>query len=83
MEPERKTYWVTKYLFTCGIEQKKLGVSSEPDYVRDGWNMYRIGRDAHETEEAAIAHAKKMIAKKLASLDKQRARLQKLAEELR
>ena len=24
MEPERKTYWITKYLFTCGIEQKKL-----------------------------------------------------------
>ena len=34
MEPERKTYWITKYLFTCGIEQKKLGVSSDPDYVR-------------------------------------------------
>ena len=83
MEPTKKTYWITKYLFTCGIEQKKLGVSSDPDYVRDGWQLYRIGRDAHETKDAAIAQAKKMIAKKLASLDKQRSKLLKMAEELR
>ena len=83
MEPTKKTYWITKYLFTCGIEQKKLGVSSDPDYVRDGWQLYRIGRDAHETKNAAIAHARKMIARKLASLDKQRAKLLKMAEELR
>ena len=83
MEPTKKTYWITKYLFTCGIEQKKLGVSSDPDYVRDGWQLYRIGRDAHETKNAAIAHARKMIARKLASLDKQRSKLLKMAEELR
>ena len=41
-----------------------------------------IGNNAHETKEDAIAHAKKMIAEKLASLDTQRAMLKKLAEEL-
>ena len=82
MEPTTKTYWVTKYLFTCGIEVKRLEVSSDPQYVPDGWQLYRIGSDAHTTEEAAIAHAKKMIAKKLASIDKQRAKLVKMAEEL-
>jgi hypothetical protein len=84
MEPERKTYWITKYLFTCGIEQKKLAVYSDPGYVHDdNWNLFRIGCDAHETKDAAIAHARKMIARKLASLDKQRDKLLKMEEELR
>ena len=85
MEPTKKTYWVvTKYLFTCGIEQKKLAVYSDPGYVHDdNWNLFRIGHDAHITEEAAIAHARKMIARKLASLDKQRDKLLKMEEELR
>jgi len=84
MEPTKKTYWVTKCLFTCGIEQKKLAVYSDPGYVHDdNWNLFRIGHDAHITEEAAIAHARKMIARKLASLDKQRDKLLKMEEELR
>ena len=82
MEPERKTYWITKYLFTAGITVKQLEYTPDPLYVRYGWNLFRIGCDAHETKDAAIAQAKKMIAKKLASLDKQRAKLQKMAEEL-
>ena len=43
MGPTKKTYWVTKYLFTCGIEQKKLAVYSDPGYVHDdNWNLFRI-----------------------------------------
>ena len=50
MEPTKKTYWVTKYLFTCGIEQKKLAVYSDPGYVHgDNWNLFRIG---HERAQA-------------------------------
>jgi len=83
MEPERKTYWITKYLFTAGITVKQLEYTPDPLYVRYGWNLFRIGCDAHITEEAAIAHARKMIARKLASLDKQRDKLLKMEEELR
>ena len=65
-------------------QQKKLAVYSDPGYVHDdNWNLFRIGHDAHITEEAAIAHARKMIARKLASLDKQRDKLLKMEEELR
>jgi hypothetical protein len=83
MEPTKKTYWVTKYLFTAGITVKQLEYTPDPLYVRYGWNLFRIGCDAHETKDAAIAHARKMIARKLASLDKQRDKLLKMEEELR
>ena len=84
MEPTKKTYWITKYLFTQGIlaTQCQIANASGPIRVMNGWRSYKLGTDAHKTEAEAIAHAKTMIAKKLASLDKQRAMLKKLAEEL-
>lgn len=82
MEPKSKTYWITKYLFTTGVKIKKCRACSDPKFVMDGWRLYRLGRDAHETEEAALRRSKEMIAAKLKSLDKQRDQIQRLAEKL-
>lgn len=82
MEPTSKTYWITKYLFTTGVKIKKCRACSDPKFVMDGWRLYRLGRDAHETEEAALRRSKEMIAAKLKSLDKQRDQIQRLAEKL-
>lgn len=82
MEPKSKTYWITKYLFTTGVEIKECRACSNPKFVMDGWRLYRLGRDAHETEEAALRRSKEMIAAKLKSLDKQRDQIQRLAEKL-
>ena len=48
-----------------------------------GHEFLAIGVDAHETREGAICQAKMMIARKIASLDKQRDKLLKMEEELR
>lgn len=90
MKPERKTFWMTDRLFSKGIitrEGGRLFVDRDGKRYACFESAYRyeyqtIGNNAHETKEDAIAHAKKMIAEKLASLDTQRAMLKKLAEEL-
>ena len=89
MKPERKTFWMTDRLFSKGSSRGKGKAFVDRDGKRYACfeSAYRyeyqtIGNNAHETKEDAIAHAKKMIAEKLASLDTQRAMLKKLAEEL-
>ena len=84
MEPTKKTYWITKYVLTDGIMEGTGKLFGDTTVSIDKhWRMYRLGTDVFDVKEEAIARAKKMITKKLASLDKQRAKLLKMAEELR
>lgn len=80
--------YVTKYALTQGILIVRDGVI---DHYADGAGIFRMmltvrtnyvplhfhGDDWHESLESAQAKANKMLAAKLKSLDKQRAKLEK------
>ena len=76
MATRKKTYWISKGALTVKgeIHQQEL-VSIGTDYVRNTDSWYnpalKIGRDAHETCEQAVAAAEKARDRKLASLQKQ------------
>lgn len=83
----KKTYWLTGGFLGRGTVMECQGNPSTnvPSIIfvdNSAWG-YVLEKEIHETKDAAITHAKKMIAKKLASIDKQRAKLLKMAEELR
>ena len=88
MGPERKTYWIASREGVREITGEPY-VGSSKTYVIHGedaqgaavWQV--LDEEAFETKREAIIQAQKMIAKKLASLDKQRAKLLKMAEELK
>ncbi|XXX79243.1 hypothetical protein WMF30_10755 [Sorangium sp. So ce134] len=79
-----KMVYVTRYALTDGIRRCEVR-SEDPRWFYVAWPgapsygvmVYRI--DAHETLEAAQARAKEMAQKKLKSLAKQAAKLEKLA----
>lgn len=80
-----KTYYLTRYaLSDKGRIQAFTGeVHSEGEYVSYPkafyWTLFKLGRDVHETSEAAIAAAEAARTKKIASLKRQIAVLEKLA----
>lgn len=72
--------YVTKYALTKGITIADGDTSTaHPDMFRGKgvWEFYH-GDDWHETEQAAKDRAEAMRVKKIASLKKQLARLEKL-----
>lgn len=78
------TFWISKYALTGGIE--KIEPEGEPQdgllvYRERGWSRYvhGEGRDWHRTEAGAIARAEVMRKAKIASLQKQIAKLEKLS----
>ena len=88
MKPERKKYWIASLEGVREITGEPY-VGSTRTYVIHGedaqgaavtWQV--LDTEAFETKQEAIIQAKKMITKKLASLEKQRAKLLKMAEEL-
>ena len=90
MGQKHKTFWMTDRLFSKGITREGGRLFVDRDGKRYAcfesaysYEYQTIGNNAHETKEDAIAHAKKMIAKELASMGKQRAKLLKMAEELK
>lgn len=71
MSTEEKTFFISKYALSKGIETLIGRVTDCGVYLRAEWIYLRIGRDAHETREAAVAAAEKMRVAKIASLEKQ------------
>lgn len=74
--------YVTKYALTEGVQKKKLvGTRGEGlvHVVGESYPYYHgEGREWHRTRESALEQAEKMRKKKIASLKKQIAKLEKL-----
>ena len=73
--------WITKYALTDGVvaaetddEPDENGLMRVPKYL----GYMRLGKDCHASWWAATADAKRMRDRKIASLEKQVARLKKL-----
>lgn len=76
-----RVMWLAKYALTDRVKQVEVvPISSAPSYVKQpgGWLILKIGMDVFETEDEALAAAEAMRAKKVASLRKQIAKLEKL-----
>lgn len=82
MEPIKTTVWITKYALTDGIRKAEGWIGEYGVTVsREGQSWYTdlyMGNDWHRTEADAIARAEEMKAAKLASLEKQIARIKAL-----
>jgi len=77
--------WVSKYALTDGIEEADAKPYTNAGYVNAGaagrHYALKLGEDAHETREAAVADAEKRRTARIASLRRQIARLEKLSFE--
>lgn len=84
IEDEKITAWVTKYALSTGIKivsgRVCHSITSEAfAYSTNGFGAMAHGNDWHRTEAEAIARAEQMRLKKIASLEKQIAKLKKLS----
>lgn len=75
--------WVSKYALSDGIKEMdgmELSVSDDGrrKYVTMGMYFFYLGKEAHETPEAARAAAEKMRQRKIASIRAQIERLETL-----
>ena len=74
--------WITKYALTQGVYRCDVETFDDsPRMVKDAGSMvpmYYHGNDWHETSDEAVAKAEKMRAAKIASLEKQIAKLRRL-----
>ena len=81
---ESFTAYITTYALTTGILKREVHRTGNDTFVRyhnpgqSGW-VFANDWDVHRTEDAAQARAQAMIEAKIKSLDKQRAKLVKLA----
>lgn len=85
------TFFITKYFPTRNIMEVEIDPKSimiwdyairtfsKPD---NGWTSFQIGRDAFETEAEALADAEKRKAKKIASLERQLAKVRNAKVEI-
>lgn len=80
--------FITKYALTQGILEKEADITvyqspiekpQEQAHVKGDWSGYPIGKEAFYTLEEAIKKAEDMRQKKIASLKKQIAKLEKLS----
>lgn len=84
-ECEQITAWVTKYALTTGIQKVQATVCSDISetmisYREDArYELTAHGKDWHRTEEEAVARAEEMRVKKIASLKKSIAQLERLS----
>jgi hypothetical protein len=77
------TVWITKYLFTKGlyaVEVEKVTITT----VRNPalLHQYFHGNDWWHSREEAVAHAKRMIAKKKTAIAKELKKISELEEKL-
>lgn len=78
-----RTYYLTKYALSDGIKVAEgAQLERDPAYigVGRGWDYatYALGTEAFETEAEAIANADARRVKKIASLKRQIAKLEKM-----
>ena len=80
MEDEKFIAWITRHALSVGIKEELVTQSdSFPTLVVTYPNReYYHGGHWHRTREAAVAKAEKMRVAKIASLEKQIAKLEKL-----
>jgi hypothetical protein len=75
--------WLSKYALTDGVKEveSKCAESAGEKYISlvGWWNSFRMGREIWLTKAEAIAAAEAMRVKKIASLRKQIAKLEKLS----
>ena len=64
--------WISKYALSSEITKERGEAKGEYFYPDDRkFVSFKIGKDAHETQEAAAVEAEKARLKKIASLKKQ------------
>lgn len=77
-------FFITKYFPANAIKVVEIDPASIRTWtdgtrafrlIADFWNPLHIGRDAFETEDAALEDAEKRKAKKIASLERQLAKV--------
>lgn len=72
--------WVSKYALTHTVYEDNVTHAEDRRYVRGAsWRAwYRLGRDAHESREAAVKDAERRRTAKIDALKKQIAKLEAL-----
>lgn len=77
--------FVSKYAITDGITEHDATISGDGGYAsvpgRLGLYTLKMGRDAHLTREEAVAKAHEMRMRRIASLQKQIAKLEQMTFE--
>ena len=73
--------WITKYALTAGITKHDAKIKD--DYAFPGapfmsYVGFRLGKDAHDTEEGATRAAEELRINKIAALKKQIAKLERM-----
>lgn len=75
----KRKVWISKYALASGITEHEAEVrdgAAFPGEPFASFVWFTMGKDAHETREAAVAAAEQMRVKKIASLKKQLANLE-------
>ena len=73
--------WISKYALSSGITKHDAKIDDKWAVRGDPFSpcvYFRLGRDAHTTEAAAIQAAEAQRVKKIASLKKQIAKLERM-----
>jgi hypothetical protein len=85
MTTETRTYYLTKYALSAGIKAVLCESPSSDGYCRpaDYYSYFKLGRDIFETLAEAQADAEARRIKKIASLKKQIAKLEKMTLEVK
>lgn len=77
----KQTVWLSKYALSSGVTEHQAEIRDGRAYPGAPFMSFvgfQMGRDAHETRDAAIAAAEVARKKKVASLKKQLAKLESL-----
>ncbi len=75
---ETKRVYITKYALSSGIELRTAEVSEYGLWVKQLFSHFYLGKDAFENEADALADAEKRRVAKIASLQKQIGKMEKL-----
>jgi len=76
---QTQTVWLSKYALSGGIAEYQAEIRDGRAYPGKpfmSFTSFQLGREAHETKEAAIAAAEEARKKKIAALKKQIAKLE-------
>lgn len=77
----KKTVWISKYALSNGITEHKAEVrdgAAYPGAPFASFVSFTLGKDAHETRDAAVAAAEVARKKKVAALKKQLAKIESM-----
>lgn len=69
-------YYITKYALSGGLSS--MEAAPRDGYIYQSWTSFKVGRDAFLEKQEALADCEARRLKKIASLRKQIAKLEKL-----